>query len=89
MGHEPTVKPPSAKRKAVVVMDIFKGKTTVAEVARQHDLTVSEVEGWVEEAQRNMENGFRARPKDIREQYESELRETKEALGMAHLQIYA
>lgn len=36
-----------------------------------------------------MENGFRARPKDIREQYESELRETKEALGEAHLQIYA
>lgn len=29
---------------------IFKGKTTVAEVARQHDLTVSEVGGWIEEA---------------------------------------
>ena len=27
--------------------------------------------------------------KDIREQYEPELRETKEALGEAHLQIYA
>lgn len=36
-----------------------------------------------------MENGFRARPRDIREQYESELRETREALGEAHLQIYA
>jgi hypothetical protein len=36
-----------------------------------------------------MENGFKARPKDIREQYESDLRETKEALGEAHLQIYA
>lgn len=32
---------------------------------------------------------FKARPKDISEQYESELRETKEALGEAHLQIYA
>ncbi|WP_445005657.1 DUF1153 domain-containing protein [Halomonas mongoliensis] len=53
----------TAKRKAAVVMDIFKGKTTVAEVARQHDLTVSEVEGWTEEAQRSMENGFRARPR--------------------------
>ena len=89
MSNEPTVKRWTAKRKAAVVMDIFKGKTTVAEVARQHDLTVSEVEGWIEEAQRSMENGFRARPKDIREQYESELRETKEALGEAHLQIYA
>ncbi|MBY5985171.1 DUF1153 domain-containing protein [Halomonas sp. DP5Y7-2] len=79
----------TAKRKASVVMDIFKSKTTAAEVARQYDLTVSEIEGWVDEAQRSMENGFRARPKDVREQYESELRETKEALGEAHLQIYA
>ncbi|WP_181396297.1 hypothetical protein [Chromohalobacter israelensis] len=31
----------------------------------------------------------KARPQDTREQYESELREAKEALGEAHLQIYA
>ncbi len=60
-----------------------------AEVALRHDLTVSEVEGWIDEAQSSMENGFRARPKDIREQYESNLRETKEELGEVHLQIYA
>ncbi|MFB9145471.1 hypothetical protein ACFFU2_02850 [Halomonas alkalicola] len=35
MSNEPTVKRWTAKRKAAVVMDIFKGKTTVAEVARQ------------------------------------------------------
>lgn len=62
-------------------MDIFKGKATLAKVARQYDLTVSEVEGRNEEAQCNMENRSRARPKDIREQSESELRETNEALG--------
>mgnify|MGYP001434117744 CR=1 FL=1 len=32
--NEPTVKRCTAKRKAAVAMDIFKGKTTVAEVAR-------------------------------------------------------
>ncbi|MBN8414481.1 DUF1153 domain-containing protein [Halomonas sp. DP8Y7-1] len=89
MTDDNPIKRWTAKRKASVVMDIFKGKTTAAEVARQYDLTVSEIEGWVDEAQRSMENGFRARPKDVREQYESELRETKEALGEAHLQIYA
>lgn len=89
MNEEPTVKRWTAMRKAAVVMDIFKGKTTVSEVARQLDLTVSEVEGWIDEAQRNMENGFRARPRDIREQYEAELQEAKGALGEAHLQIYA
>lgn len=89
MSNEPTVNRWTVKRKATVIMDIFKAKTTVAEVARQHDLTVPEVEAWIEKAQRNMENGFRARPKEIREQYESELREAKEALGEAHLQTYA
>ncbi|WP_136254432.1 DUF1153 domain-containing protein [Onishia niordana] len=88
MSNEPTVKRWTAKRKAAVVMDIFKGKTTLAEVARQHDLIVSEVESWVDDAKRSMESGFKARPKDIREHYEPELRETKEALGEAHLQIY-
>ena len=32
MSNEPTVKRWTAKRKATVVMDIFKGKTTVTEV---------------------------------------------------------
>ena len=36
MSNEPTVKRWTAKRKAAVVMDIFKGKTTVAELARQY-----------------------------------------------------
>ena len=55
----------------------LQGQTTAAEVARQCDLTVSEVEGWIDEAQRSMDNGFKARPKDIREQHESERRETR------------
>ena len=54
-------------------MDIFKGKTTPAEVTRQHDLTVAEVKRWGEEIENNMENGFRTRPRDVREQHEEEL----------------
>ena len=89
MSDEAPVKRWTAKRKSAVVIDIFKRKITPVEVARQHDLTVAEVERWVEEAERSMENGFRTRPKDVREQYEKELQETREALGDAHLQIYA
>ena len=89
MSEELPVKRWTAKRESALVIDIFKGKTTPVEVARQHDLTVAEVERWVAEAERNMENGFRTRPKDVREQYEKELQETREALGDAHLQIYA
>ncbi|GEN22433.1 hypothetical protein HCU01_03820 [Halomonas cupida] len=62
MNEEPTVKRWTARRKAAVVTDIFKGKTTVAEVARQHNLAVSEEDSWIDEAQRNMGNGFWTRP---------------------------
>ena len=34
-------------------------------------------------------NGFCARPKGVRAQYEKELQQTRETLGDAHLQIYA
>lgn len=67
MSNEPTAKPRTAKHKADVVMDIFKGKTIVAEIIRKYDLTISEVIGWVEECQSNIKNSFPARPKVIRE----------------------
>ncbi|WP_200833055.1 transposase [Spiribacter sp. SSL99] len=89
MSNEAPVRCWTAKRKSAVVIDNFKGKTTPVKVARQHDFTVAEVERWVEEAERNMEHGFRTRPKDLREQYEKKLQEIREALGDAHLQIYA
>ncbi|MCH8006963.1 MAG: DUF1153 domain-containing protein [Planctomycetes bacterium] len=38
----------TAKRKSAVVLDLIKGKTTATDVARKHDLTVAEVEGWLE-----------------------------------------
>ena len=62
MNDEVPIKRWTAKRKSALVIDSFKGKTTPVEVARQHDLTVAEVERWVEEAERNMENGFRTPP---------------------------
>ncbi|OLO07440.1 hypothetical protein BTW08_11715 [Salinicola sp. MH3R3-1] len=68
MSDDNSIKRWTAKHKAAVVMDIFKGKTTAAEVARQYGLTAPGVEGWIDEAQRSMENGVKARPKDIREQ---------------------
>ena len=64
-------------------------KTTVAELSRQHDLTPGEVERWVEEGIRGMENNFRTRPRDIREQYERKLAEAHAALGEKELELKA
>ena len=37
----------SAKKKVDIVMDIFQGKTTVAEVSRKYDLTPAFIEEWM------------------------------------------
>lgn len=51
----------------------------MTEASRSFDLTPSEIEGWVEDAQRGMENSLRANPLDIREQYEKHLKNLQEA----------
>ncbi|WP_374710051.1 DUF1153 domain-containing protein [Halomonas koreensis] len=69
----PPIKRWAAKCKAAVVMDIFKGKNTAAEVARQYDLTVSEIEGWIDEAQRcqhrlELSTFYRSKMSDLAQQ---------------------
>jgi len=46
----------TAKRKTALVVEIIQGKTTVAEASRAYDLSPSEIEGWVDDAKRGMEN---------------------------------
>ncbi|WP_076577685.1 transposase [Aeromonas sp. RU39B] len=79
----------TAKRKSALVMEIIQGKTTVAEAARAFDLQPSEIEEWVDDAKRGMENALRAKPLDIREQYEKQLKELQEAYGEAMLELRA
>ena len=74
VSMEDEIKRWTAKRKTALVMDIIQGKTTVAEASRAFDLTPSEIEGWVEDARKGMENALRANPLDIREQYERQLK---------------
>jgi transposase-like protein len=71
----------TAKRKAALVLDILQGKRAVAEVSRQYDLTPSEIEEWVEEARRGMENALRARPRDVRAEYEGRIKELQAKVG--------
>ena len=78
-----------AKRKTALVMDIIQGKTTVSEAARAFDLAPSEIEEWVNDAKQGMENALRAKPLDIREQYEKQLKELQEAYGEAMLELRA
>ncbi|TJY54724.1 DUF1153 domain-containing protein [Sinimarinibacterium sp. CAU 1509] len=79
----------TAKRKSALVLEIIQGKTTVAEASRQFDLSPSELEDWVDQAKAGMENALRAKPEDVREQYERKLKDMQEAYGEAMLELRA
>lgn len=77
------------KRKSALVLDIIQGKTTVAEASQQYDLSRLEVEQWVDDGKRGMENDLRANPQDVRERYERQLKDLQEAYGEAMLELRA
>ena len=86
---EDEIKRWTAKRKSALVLDIIQGKTTVAEASRSYDLAPSEIENWLDDAKRGMENALRAKPEDIREQYERQLKDLQEAYGEVMLELRA
>ena len=89
MTKDDRIKRWTAKRKTALVIEIIQGKTTVSEASRSFDLSPSEIEGWVDDAKRGMENSLRANPLDIHAQYEKQLRELQEAYGEAMLELRA
>ncbi|WP_232831622.1 hypothetical protein [Pseudogemmobacter bohemicus] len=50
----------TAKRKTALVIEIILGKTTVAVASLSSDFSPSEIEVWVGDARRGMENSLRA-----------------------------
>ena len=88
-GMEEEIKRWTAKRKSALVMEILRGRTTVAEASRAYDLPPSEVEAWIEDGKKGMENALRANPLDVREQYEKQIKELQEAYGEAMLELRA
>ena len=79
----------TAKRKSALVMEIIQGKSMVAEASRAYDLPPSDVENWVDDSKRGMENTLHANLQNVREQYELQLKELQEAYGEAMLELRA
>jgi transposase-like protein len=86
---EEDIKRWTARRKAALVLEIIQGKTTVAEASRSFDLPPSEIEEWVDEGKRGMENALRTKPLEVRVEYERQLKELQEAYGEAMLELRA
>lgn len=79
----------TAKRKTALVLEIIQGKTSVSEASRTYELPPSEIESWMEDGRRGVENALKANPQDVREQYERQLKELQEAYGEAMLELRA
>ncbi len=71
------------------MLEIIQGKTTIAEASRSYDLPPSELETWVEDGKKGMENALRANLQDVLEQYERQLNELQQAYGEAMLELRA
>jgi len=54
----------TGKRRTALVLTILQGETSAAEAARQHGLTVSEVEDWRDKFLLGAENALRSRPRN-------------------------
>lgn len=76
-------------RKAAVVLDVIKGKATPADLARQHDLTVAEVEGWVEKFLEGGKEGLRAVPRELEARFDAERKDLLAKVGELTLQVDA
>lgn len=86
-NNEEVFKRWTAKRKAAVVLDIIKGVTTPAEVARKHGLTVNEVEGWIDTFLKAGEDRLRSNPRDKKEEWEAEKRDLYAKVGELSLEV--
>jgi transposase-like protein len=83
MGADPTepIERWTAKRRVALVVSILKGETSVAEAARQHGLTVAEVEEWREKFLLGAENALRSRPRDEEALKEEQIKKLKQKIG--------
>lgn len=57
--------------------------TTVSEASRQFDLPSSEIESWVDDGKRGMENALRAKPEDARPHQALGVKTPAEAYALA------
>jgi transposase-like protein len=77
----------TARRKAEVVLDIIKGKTTSAEVARSHDLTIGEIEQWMEDFTSMGTEALRSHPRDAEALYKAREKDLLAKIGDLTMQM--
>lgn len=77
----------TARRKAAAVIDILKGRTTAAELARSHDLTLAEVEQWMDDFVSMGTEALRAHPRDAEARHKSREKDLLAKIGDLTMQV--
>lgn len=62
----------TAARKSAIVLDIIKCRATTVDVARLHELTVADVESWVDKLLERGKEGPRAVPREFEAKCDAE-----------------
>ena len=79
-GQEP-VQRWTAKKRMALIIRILKGETSVSEAAREHGLTVAEVEDWRERFLSGGQNALRSRPKEEEALKDERIKKLKQKVG--------
>jgi transposase-like protein len=77
----------TARRKATAVMDIIKGKTSSAELARTHGLTLAEVEQWMEDFVSTGTEALRSHPRDAEARHKTREKDLLAKIGDLTMQM--
>ena len=79
----------TARRKAEIVTEIIKGKTTTSEVARTHDLTIGEVEQWKADFIDMGTEALRSHPRDAEAIHKAKEKDLLAKIGDLTMQMEA
>ena len=77
----------TANRKRDVVLEILKGRKTIVDVAREHDLKQSEIQQWIETFISFGTQALKVNPKSMEAVYQKELKRHREKIGELVLPI--
>lgn len=77
----------TARRKAALIIDILQGRTTAAEAARQHALTLAGVEQWKDDFITQGTEALRSHPSDLAQQFEAERKTLLAKVGKLTLHV--
>lgn len=77
----------TARRRRELILSIIKGSTSVQEAARKHDLTVAEIEQWIDRAMDGMENSLRTKPRDEEAQVAAHISKLERKIGRQALEL--